>query len=92
MAHAEVTFFGIEKGGRLSPPKTGFRPQIEMHGIHTSCVVDSLEGEELFLFERAHRVSLNLMFPEQYTDAFKIGDTVNLYEGSKLIGSGKIVL
>jgi len=88
---ARILFFGADKGGRYSPPQTGFRPQVDIHGIHTSCVIESLGGEVAFSFEREHRVSLKLMFPDQYPDAFKVGDALNLYEGSKLIGTGSVI-
>jgi len=54
-------------------------------------MVESLEGEEIFSFEKEHRVLLKLMFPDQNPNAFEVGDVVSLYEGSKLIGSGKNV-
>jgi translation elongation factor EF-Tu-like GTPase len=88
---ARILFFGADKGGRNSPPQTGYHPQIDIHGIHTSCVIESLDGEVAFSFNREHRVSLKLMFPDQYPDALKVGDAVNLYEGSKLIGTGRVI-
>ncbi len=87
---AIVTFFGAIKGGRLNPPQTGFRPQIDIRGVHTSCIVESLDNE-LFSFDKEHRVSLKLMFPEHFQDVLNVGEAVNFYEGNKLIGSGKIV-
>ena len=88
---ARILFFGADKGGRYSPPQSGFRPQIDIHGIHTSCIIESLDGEVVFSFEKEHRVLLKPMFPDQYPDAFKIGDAVNIYEGSKLIGTGRVI-
>ena len=91
MAIAIITFWGPERGGRYTPPSTGYCPQVDIRGIHTSCMVESLEGEEIFSFEKEHRVLLKLMFPDQNPNAFEVGDVVSLYEGSKLIGSGKNV-
>jgi hypothetical protein len=88
---ARILFFGADKGGRYCPPQTGFRPQVDIHGIHTSCVIESLDGEVAFSFEREYRVSLKLMFPDHYPDAFKTGDAVKLYEGSKLIGTRRVI-
>jgi len=88
---ARILFFGADKGGRYSPPQTGCRPQINIHGIHTSCVIEGLDGEVAFSFDREHRVSLKLMFPDQYPDELKVGDAVNLYEGNKLIGTGRVI-
>ena len=78
-------------GGRLSPPRSGFRPQIDVGGTHTSCVVESLVGSELLEFGKEHRVAIRLMFPSQYPNAFNVGDSVRLFEGSKLIGTGTVV-
>ncbi len=54
-------------------------------------MVESVDNEEVFSFEMEHRVLLKLMFPDQYPDAFEVGDAVSFYEGSKLIGSGRII-
>lgn len=91
MPVAMVTFWGADKGGRFSPPSSGFRPQVDLRGVHTSCVIESVDNEEVFSFEMEHRVLLKLMFPDQYPDAFKVGDAVSFYEGSKLIGSGRVI-
>lgn len=88
---AEITFFGTEKGGRHNPPQTGYHPQIDIRGIHTSCVIESLGEEEVFAFDKEHLVSLKLMFPDRYHGALNVGDAVSLYEGNRLIGTGKIV-
>ncbi|GAB7129761.1 hypothetical protein JCM19000A_42690 [Silvimonas sp. JCM 19000] len=88
---AKVHFFGVEQGGRHNPPQTGFRPQLDIRGTHTSCVVESLDDETVFVFGKDHRISLKLMFPDQYPEPLKVGDVVKLYEGSKLIGEGEVV-
>lgn len=91
MITAKVRFWGADKGGRYSPPYTGFHPQIEISGEYTSCSVESIDGEEVFGFDKEHRVSLRLMFPDRYPNAFEIGESVNLYEGSKQIGTGTVL-
>ena len=91
MSIANIIFYSSGKGGRYTPPQTGFRPQINIGGIHTSCVVNSLNGEQFFDFDKEYNVFLELMFPDQYELPCKGGDKISLYEGSKLIGEGEIV-
>jgi translation elongation factor EF-Tu-like GTPase len=76
---------------RFTPSQAGFRPQVDVRGTHTSCIVESLSGDELLSPCREHRVSLKLMFPDQHPSAFEVGDSVRLYEGSNLIATGKII-
>ena len=59
--------------------------------MHTSCLVEDKEGEEVFHFGRKHKVTLRLIFPEIHTKAFVVGEDVELFEGSKLVGKGVIV-
>lgn len=91
MPLARVKFFDAAGGGRLTPPESGFRPQIGINELHTSCTVESVEGKRTFPFNTEHRVSLKLMFPERYLDAFHVNDFVRFYEGNKIIGKGVIV-
>lgn len=88
---ATVAFLGEEEGGRRTPPCPGYRPQIEVsEDLHSSCVVESLDGAERFVFGRAHRVVLAPMFPQHYPDAFAVGGPVRLFEGGRLVGRGEI--
>jgi hypothetical protein len=91
MAVAMVRFFGREQGGRHSPPQSGFRPQVDIRGNHTSCLIESMEGKLELAFEREHRVRLSSTFPAQYPNAFRMGDVVEFYEGNRRIGRGRIV-
>jgi len=90
MILARVEFMRSDRGGRYTPPQSGFRPQIVAGDVHTSCVVESLSGEVTFDFDKEYSVALKLMFPERYEACFSIGDAVELYEGSKVIGRGVI--
>lgn len=88
---ATVVFLGVEGSGRYTPPVSGFRPQIDVDGkLHSSCVVESLDGTEVFVFGQTYRVTLRPMFPERYPDAFVVGGPVRLFEGGRLIGRGEI--
>lgn len=88
---ATVAFLCEQEGGRRTPPWSGYRPQIEVRAdLHSSCVVESLDGAEHFAFGRAHRVVLEPMFPQRYPGAFAVGGPVKLFEGGRLIGRGEI--
>lgn len=91
MVVAVVRFLERVQGGRHSPPQSGFRPQVNIRGDHTSCVVESVEGVREFAFGLEHRVNLTLTFPAQYPNAFKVGDAIDFYEGNRRIGHGHIV-
>jgi len=39
MYPAGIVFWGRDKGGRDTPPKPGYHPQLDVGGMHTSCVV-----------------------------------------------------
>ena len=90
---AHVTFLCPQRGGRDTPPRSGYHPQIDAGGVFTSCVIESLGDETIFAFDIAHRVRLRLLFPELYHDhdAFAVGSDVRFYEGSHLVGSGTIL-
>ena len=90
MILARTEFLGSDRGGRRTPPQSGFRPQIVAGDVHTSCVVENLSGEGSFEFNKEYNVALKLMFPELYEARFSVGDAVELYEGSKLIGCGAV--
>ncbi len=88
---AEVEFLGIARGGRTTPPQSGFRPQIEAGDVHTSCVVEAMDGESVFEFDKEYRVLLRMLYPEEYGTRLSIGSRVRLFEGSRLIGQGRII-
>jgi hypothetical protein len=88
---AMVEFLDSARGGRTTEPKSGFRPQLDMGGIHTSCTVESETGASTFNFGVQHRVSLQLMHAAHFAQSLPVGSPVRLYEGSKLIGQGQIV-
>ncbi len=91
MTLAMVEFFDAEHGGRNAPPLSGFRPQIEINGLHTSCTVDSADGAVTFEFGVKHKVLLRLMHPSHFPSTWLVGTTVHLFEGNKLIGSGEVI-
>jgi hypothetical protein len=91
MVIARVRFLGPEQGGRQHPPLPGYHPEVAVRDEFTSCAIESLEDEATFAFDRDHLVSLHLLFPKHYPDAFAVGGQVRFYEGSHLVGSGTIL-
>ena len=88
---AEVVFLGCDKGGRYSPPQSGFKPQILVGDIKTSCTVTSTENTDtMFEFDKLYTVKLKLMFQEEYGDKLSPASKIELYEGNKKIAEGKI--
>ncbi|MGZ6322269.1 MAG: hypothetical protein ACXWQR_23550 [Ktedonobacterales bacterium] len=88
---AKVVFLGPSRGGRNTPPQSGYHPQIKAGDEYTSCVIESLRDEVVFDFDKEHLVLLRLMFPEGHEEMFSIGSRVIFFEGHRLIGSGTIV-
>jgi hypothetical protein len=91
MVIARVRFLGPKQGGSSSPPLPGYHPQVAVGDQFTSCAIESLEGDAAFAFEREHLVSLRLLFPDHYPDAFTIGSEVRFYEGHHFVGSGVVL-
>ena len=69
-------------------PRPGYHPQVDVGSEYTSCVIESLGEETVFEFEQEYTVGLRLLFPDLHPDAFSVGSTVNLYEGSRAVGTG----
>ncbi len=91
MITALVEFLDAKHGGRNSPPMSGFRPQIAINGVHTSCTVESAVGTAVFDFGITHKVLLKLLHPSYFPDALPVGTAVQLFEASKLIALGEVV-
>jgi translation elongation factor EF-Tu-like GTPase len=86
-----VKFLSSDEGGRSSPPFSGYHPQVAVGNEFTSCVIKSLDAETVFAFDQEHRVSLRLLFPDHYPDAFAVGQVVRFHEGNHLIGAGVVL-
>lgn len=94
MITALVRFFergSSDNRGRTNPPQPGYRPSIVIRGVYTSCSIESIDDAAVFLFEKEHRVALKLMFADQFPNAFSVGQTVEFYEGNRLVGAGTIL-
>ena len=86
---AEVVFKHEKDGGRLSPPRSGYRPQLEIGDELTSCTISD-EMDSVYDFGLIHEVVLSLQFPDRYAHQLKEGDPLVFREGSKKIGEGRI--
>jgi hypothetical protein len=91
MCIARVKFFRPQHDPGDWRPRPGYHPQVDAGGVYTSCVIERLDDETMFDFEREYTVRLRLLFPEEYRDAFSVGSPVHLYEGSRPVGSGIIL-
>ena len=85
---ARIRFLPTVKGGRSTPPVSGFRPQIRLDGVQTSCVVESGDVGETFSFGVDSTVVLTLVFPDEYGHQFAELGRVELFEGNRLIATG----
>lgn len=47
MIRVQIEFLGIDRDGPYASPRSGFRPQITVGNVHTSCVVELYEGAKL---------------------------------------------
>lgn len=91
---AIVRFKKTEEGGRLSPPKSGYHPQLQVGEDYTSIIIRLKHaGEEEIPMELGmeHHVLVELQRGSPYQDKVTDGMHLNLYEGSKLVGQGKII-
>lgn len=90
MLIAEIVFWGDDRGGRYCPPSSGFKPQILVGGIQTSCIVTSLAKKDMvFKFDEPYIVTLDLMFPDEYEEELMKSEEIILFEGRKQIAKGK---
>ena len=92
MLIAEVSFLDQEKGGRFSPPQSGFKPQILVGNVKTSCVITPID-ESVFVFDfhKTHLVKIDLQFSDVYKCCLGENDGFSLFEGNKKIGEGRVI-
>lgn len=90
--YAKVRFFSHEEGGRFNPPKTGFKPHLQVGDEFTSCVVTTVDTSiETMEFGNLYDVLIELVYPDIYSHKITNDMNVKLYEGSKLIGTGEFI-
>lgn len=88
---AIVKLLSSKEDGRINAPQSGYRPQLKLGDVHTSCIIRPQNGDKLVMdFDIEHQVYLELVFPE-YQDKIKQGIKIEFYEGARLIGRGEII-
>jgi hypothetical protein len=88
---ARIKLLAHEEGGRLEPARDGIRPQLELGEIHTSCIVRSICGDQVFDSGVLYDVEIEIPFWEHYSALFDHDDPVRLFDGSRLIATGTYV-
>lgn len=89
---AKVKFLGHKDGGRFTPPRTGFKPHLQVGDEFTSCVITTVDASiEVLEFDVYYDVFIELIYPDIYGNKITENMKVNLFEGSKLIGMGEIL-
>ncbi|MFI9328559.1 hypothetical protein ACIGZJ_13565 [Kitasatospora sp. NPDC052868] len=68
---------------------SGIRPQLKIGERFTSCIVLATSEDELFLLGQEYEVDLQLVFREEYQDLLTRHDPIELFDGSKLIATGR---
>lgn len=88
---AEVEFFDAERGGRITPPLSGYSPQVKIGGILSSCRIESVDNAvQEFIFNKKYVVNITLVFEKLLSDEFHVGDKLEFYEGSKKVAEGVV--
>lgn len=88
---AKVVFVGPDRGGRDTPPRSGYHPQLKVGDEYTSCRIERLGDEVVFDFDREHLVLLTLLLQPGREVLFSVGSAVRFFEGHHWVGGGTIV-
>jgi translation elongation factor EF-Tu-like GTPase len=87
---AKVKFLTSDEGGRRRPPMSGYKPHLKIGDEYTSCwIYCKNTGNEVMELGTEHDVELELQFEDNYQSCFFLKESIELYEGSKLVGTGK---
>jgi hypothetical protein len=87
---AKVMFVGPSQGGPRTPARSGTRSQLKVDDLSTSSVVRGDTEAQVFEFDVEYDVTLELMFWDRYKDSIYVGMPVELCEGSRTVGLGRI--
>lgn len=88
---AVVRFLSPEEGGRFTAPADGVRSQLRLGEVMTSCVVRNTDGAQQIPLGVDIPVRIELMFGSTYESEARRLTTIELYEGKKLVGRGRVV-
>lgn len=87
---ARIRFLTTVEGGRRTDAISGIRPQLQLDGASTSCIVVRRDGGSLMPLGEEVEVILRPMFAE-YAARFLALRSVRLLEGSHLIAIGEFL-
>ncbi len=87
---AKVTFIAPDHGGRKTPARSGTRAELKVNDLFTSCVVRGQGEQQLFEFGIEYDVTLELLFWDRYKEVIGVGMPLQLNEGDRTVGVGKI--
>jgi translation elongation factor EF-Tu-like GTPase len=87
---AKVTFLTSAQGGRLTPAISGYKPQLKVGDVFTSCFVWGDTRDQLFAPGVEYRVHLQLPLWQDYQSQIIVGMRVQLQEGSRIVAEGII--
>jgi hypothetical protein len=89
---ARIRFLTPEEGGRWRAPGSGVRSQIELGDFQSSCLVEDAAGRmELPLGEWVE-ARIRVLCDDWAGAAFARAETVELYEGDKLVATGEFLV
>jgi translation elongation factor EF-Tu-like GTPase len=87
---ASVSFLAPEAGGHSKPILPGVRPQFKVGDLFTSSIVMPIAAVEVFERNVPYRVMIELPFGARYPAQIRAGMTVQLNDGSRIIGTGSV--
>jgi len=85
---ARIRFLTPEEGGRLTPPASGARSQLELGEFQTSCIVESAAGVDVLPLGEEVMVTIRILFVDQVADAFAGLTSLELFEGRRRVATG----
>ena len=87
---AKVVFLRADEGGWSRPHYSGSRSQLKVGDILTSCILWGPTPESLFEPGIESNLSLELMFWEECGHVIHNGMSIQLSEGSRIVGKGVV--
>lgn len=88
---ADVTFLPTSAGGRLSAVSSGYRPSHLIAEDYLTTGMHEYVGTDLVEPGDTARARITFLSPEVYPNSLWVGRVLALHEGSRVVGSAKIV-
>ncbi len=87
----EISLLPTEKGGRKLPIFSGYKgAHLIREEYLTSGSIELIDGETLYPGETAIAF-VNYLTPEFYPHSLWIGKTIDIQEGSQVVGTSKVI-